>query len=68
MPLDPDPVEDGTYALGDDGVAVYVGENALYVQKRYKPHWATCEFADRHRRGAAREAANRAHERVRRGL
>lgn len=68
MPLDPDPVEDGTFALTEDGAAVHVGENALYIAKRYKSHFATCPFAGRHRRGAAREAADRANQRAKRGL
>ena len=51
MPVDADPVEDGTFGLFTDGDEV----SAIFVNKAreredwdgdlYKPHWATCPHA-----------------------
>jgi len=69
MPMDPDPVEDGNFAFLEDGRRVqYVGESALFIPERYKSHFATCRYARQNRKGAARAAADRARDRVLKGV
>lgn len=56
MPLDADPVPEGTFIVADrsrDGLHVtYVAPDALLIDNppRYLSHFATCPDADQHRR------------------
>lgn len=60
MPLDPHPAEDGNVRLdrtvwADPAAVVLAGDELTEVRDRaeeplYRPHFATCPNADRHRR------------------
>jgi hypothetical protein len=59
MPVDADPTPDGNLILTDDpphAVMLVQGQDSLFAagaggdSPRYTSHFATCEFADQHRR------------------
>lgn len=51
MPLDAAPVLlEGTYEIGQDGIARFVSAGDRAGKSLYLPHFATCPNADAHRR------------------
>lgn len=52
MPLDPNPCTDGNLGLDDVGVVRVIPEKerAAYTRPRYKSHFASCPYADDHKR------------------
>lgn len=50
IPLDPDPVAGGNLRLDDQGRALIVPKDRRDGASLYVSHFATCPYADQHRR------------------
>jgi hypothetical protein len=74
MPIDPDPVPDGNVLLDGEEFAYVLGRSTqielegMSLGARYRPHFASCQGAQRASRGHLRAALRRTLDKVRRSL